>query len=127
MRQIFVLTDLMFAIGLQKSENINLMLYWSLGIIFDKMSSKDSLNNKVGWWINSFKGMKDVEEKRCSESYWILYPVQESHDPVLCKYGCIRMRKNMGIAFFICFFLALGYFIFNSMDEFCHMALDLVK
>jgi hypothetical protein len=45
------------------------MFYWSLGLIFDKMSSKDSLNNKVGRWIDSFKGMKDVEEKRCSESY----------------------------------------------------------
>jgi len=32
------------------------MLYWSLGLINDLMSSKDSLNHKVERWIESFKG-----------------------------------------------------------------------
>jgi len=46
-----------------KTKNVSLMLYWSLGLIFDMISSRDSLNYLVGQWIDSFRGMKDVEEK----------------------------------------------------------------
>ena len=56
MRQIFWIDRFDVCILVAKQENISFMLYWSLGLVYDLMSSKDNLNHKVERWIESFKG-----------------------------------------------------------------------